>query len=883
MTTSKVKLVIAALLMLGLGTAASAVTHQIWADEPAEADGAQNPPQQAGGAPATTGGGDTRNDLHGDPLPPGAISRLGTLRFRPGGFVNSVDITPDGKYLVTHGHWSGISVWDTASGKELRRHTSDAGDWIGSGLLTPDGQTVVALERVGQKNVVRLRDRANLTVIREFAVGFLQSPRLTPDGKLLVALGGDGNEIAVSVWDLAQGKQLRTWKAHGAHVWAIDLSRDGKTLATGGQDNLIRVWDMSTGRLIRELTGNPNVVGKLSVSPDGKRVASLGMTEIKSGGGASVFPWDNRIRIWNVDTGEQLRLLQMDAKGDFFNGHPPGFSMLDYAPDGKTLVTAGADGLLRFWDPASGREQRRTDIGRGGVMSLAFAPDGQTLAVAGSAIRLIDPATGKDKLPQFGHVWSVFATAASPDGETVATGAEGHVQLWDARTGRPRKRLDGHEQSVHAVQISNDGRTLVSASRDKTLRIWDLATGTERRRLDTSAAYNVVAVTEDSATVAIVNDDKSIRLVDVATGKERQHLAGGDGEWVGGAAFTPDGRSLIVWRGDHTVQVWDLAAGKLARQFDFAEVNNGKALLEPGGARGRSGIAYVAAVSPDRGLIAYASQRGYLAVHEVSTGKAVRVVTDLRPDGGAGTLAFSPDCRSLAWSGWHSIHLLELATGKERQCFDGHRGRIASLAYSADGRTLVSGSEDTTALVWDVVGRTSGQPGPLDPDSAWRDLASEDAATAFQVMRRLSRSARNAVALVNARLAPIPIPDARRLAKLIADLDSGEFELREAAERELETHGEPAAAACRAEIAKSTSLEVRRRLETIADKQERQRWNPGPERLRALRAVEMLELAGTVEAQAALKRLADGAPGAHLTEEARVSLVRLRKRTQSHP
>jgi RNA polymerase sigma factor (sigma-70 family) len=880
MSPSMMKTAMVFFLILGLAVGGGAIVYQICAaansDGPPELARALDPDEPK--KPATV---ESRRDLCGDPLPPGAIARLGTVRFRPGSFLTSVAFTPDGKQLASHGPWSGVNVWDAVSGKEMRRLTAVANDWIGAALLTPDGQSFVTLEGVGQKTFIRIRDRAELKVTRAFPVGaFMHSPRLTPNGKL-IALASNGNDITVEVWDLKDGKQMRSWKAHEGHVWCIDLSRDGKTLATGGADKTIRVWDVTTGRLIRELTGNPNVVGNVAVSPDGNLVASLGMTEVKSGN-ASVFAWDNRIRIWDVATGKEMRQVAMEAKSGVYghvDGHPPGFTTVAFSPDGKALTTAGEDGWLRLWDPVSGKQQRQFALVLSGVVSLAFAPDGQTLAIGGSSIRLLDLATGKDKLPQFGHLLSIHSVAFSSDGRTVATGAEGQIQLWDAQTGKPGIRLDGHEKTVTSLRISGDGRTLLSGSIDRTLRLWDLDTGKERRRLDApNIGFAAPAVTQDGATVALVNDDKAIRLVDLATGKDRQRLPAGD-ERVAGAAFTPDGRSLIVWHADHRAVVWDVAAGKKVRQFEFAETRHPVPRpVPPGGNGGRSASYYIAAASPDGRLVAYANQDNFLAVHEVATGKPVRLVENLADS--AGTLAFSPDGRSLAWSGWRQpvIHLLELATGKERIRFDGHKGGVTALAFTANGRTLVSGSGDTTALVWDLTNNLGSNAGLLDVDAAWRDLASGDAEEAFGVMRRLASSPKDAVALVRQRVFPIRVPDEKRLAKLIADLDSDQFELRAAAQRELEKHGETAVHAYRAALQRNPTIELRRRLEGLDEQQTREIWSPGPERLRALRAVEVLELAGTPEARGVLKTLAEGALGAQLTEEAKSSQLRLANR-----
>src|SRR5262249_45244961 len=147
-------------------------------------------------------------------------------------------------------------------------------------------------------------------------------------------------------------------------------------------------------------------------------------------------------------------------------------------------------------------------------------------------------------------------------------------------------------------------------------------------------------------------------------------------------------------------------------------------------------------------------QPGILPVVDTATGKEVRRFTTaadgvsqlaFSPDGAA-CLAFSPDGKSLAWGGWRdgTVYLGEIATGRERQHFAGHTGRIGSLAFSADGKMLISGSEDTTALVWDLSGRlTMGKKlgaalSAAELEAHWKMLADDDAAAGYRTVQMLA-------------------------------------------------------------------------------------------------------------------------------------------------
>jgi hypothetical protein len=199
-----------------------------------------------------------------------------------------------------------------------------------------------------------------------------------------------------------------------------------------------------------------------------------------------------------------------------------------------------------------------------------------------------------------------------------------------------------------------------------------------------------------------------------------------------------------------------------------------------------------------------------------------------------------------------------MATGKERGRFEGHRADVNSVAFAPDGRTLVSGSGDTTALVWDVTGLQSQEGTEAGSTSAtrngcWRDLAADDAAKAFKAIWALTATPRETVALLQDRLRPVSPVDFPRLEGLVKDLDSDRYATRERATRELEKLGELAEPALRSALNRQPSLETRQRLESLL-----QKLDPihDPERLRSLRAIEVLEHIGSVEAQTLLQQLA---------------------------
>jgi hypothetical protein len=233
----------------------------------------------------------------------------------------------------------------------------------------------------------------------------------------------------------------------------------------------------------------------------------------------------------------------------------------------------------------------------------------------------------------------------------------------------------------------------------------------------------------------------------------------------------------------------------------------------------------------------------------------------------------------LAWGdGEGTVTLWDIAARQVRRRLKGHLAHVTSLAFSPDGKTLASGGADTMVLLWDV-------PGTLDSDpraaqrlqTAWQNLASKDAAKAFDTIGRLIINPEQAVPLLREHLRPVPdTADAKQVARLLADLDSDQFTVRDKAMKQLRQLDERIEPSLRQALQGKTSLEARKRIEELLEGIRTS--GTSPEKLRPLRGIEVLEYIGTPEAKQVLQKLATGASNARLTREAKVALDRLAQR-----
>jgi hypothetical protein len=265
------------------------------------------------------------------------------------------------------------------------------------------------------------------------------------------------------------------------------------------------------------------------------------------------------------------------------------------------------------------------------------------------------------------------------------------------------------------------------------------------------------------------------------------------------------------------------------------------------------------------------------AIWDVASGKQVAELTDkpvaeLTDD--PPICAFSCDGRSLAMASFYgTIRIWETATWTERTRFKGNTEGLTAVAFLPSGQLLCAG-RDTTVLAWDL--RPPRVAASVTLERAWNDLATWEAGEAFQSEGRFLAAPAETVKLFAERVKPVESLDPQRIRRLLADLDSNEFAVREAAAKALREVDEQAIPYLEEALKNPGSLEIRLRVKPILEqKQREQRAGLNPERLRQIRAVRVLEWIGDGESKNLLKRWAGGSVGAQLALEAAAALKRL--------
>jgi WD40 repeat protein len=847
----------------------------------------------------------SNTDAFGDPLPAGAFYRLGTVRLRHQS-TQTMHFSADGSQVLSQGYGM-LRLWDVASGALKRQLPAPKGGRL---IASPDdrflagvaddkvvladkasghelarwdharswdvlafskdgkelvgltaGQTVVRWSTDQRKEIGRVRlDVANVDVKR-----FPDSNRwrLSPDAGIaafLPPVATDEESTTWHFWDTATGKQCRPSIKTDASPDQVCWSPDGRRIAVVVWDNTVVVWDCFAGKRLPFRAGKA-LPPTSSYSPRG--------VAFHPGGKLLAVANSGSIAVWDVDANKPL--WTKEQCGDLFA----------FSRDGKSLAIGGCD-IISLVGTASGKPVGGTQRDPGSISPAwawgwgrtAFCADGQSYMVYDAAgISQIETATGK-RIRSFSdrksedftygglcHGGRLFLRVVR-DKEDKA-----HVFAYDPTTG---KELWRRPNRPMLMQASADGKTLAVLSwKQDELALIDAWTGREIRKLMPTAflydGNSLTTLADDASLAASAHNRGGINLWDMSTGKKIRTLDGPQGSAQGYLSFVPGNKLLVSSRHRRYVHkigetecaaVWDVDTGGKLHAFD-------ESIYE---------------MSPDGRWVACETGKG-IAIRHLRTGKLIATIagsfqsTYSNPP----PLTFSPDSSMVAVRGKEDeFGIWDTLTGQRVGTLVNPRFQLGSVAFSPDSRTLLLSDYGGGSLLVCDVTRRAASPGKIaaqeltraETERHWLDLTSDEGARCHQARWTLVAGGSSTVKFLKQILQREEPIDAKKLAALLAALDSGNFKDRDVAMRELDRIPllRPALETA---LTQGPSLEMRRRIEIILSKQ-------AVHSPRAIRGVLLLEQIATPEARELLQRLASGATGSMWTQEAQAARERLR-------
>ena len=540
----------------------------------------------------------------------------------------------------------------------------------------------------------------------------------SPTAEMLATASGK----TIRLWDASTRILQATLEGHTDIVKSLAFSPDGTLLVSGGADRPAILWDVATRKKNAMLIEQMDIYEYVSLAFSGSgriiavafRVKGLSVKvilwDVKTGESVSLpLPQQSDNRIFDVAFSPDDKLLagtsvQKTFLWDIasrqriaiFGGHGAHVNSTAFMPDGRTMATTGNDGILVFWDITTRKKLDSINVHSAPVLSMAISPDGALLATgsADSTIRLWDTNTRQETTRLRGHSSEVRSLAFSPEGTSLASASkDGTVKLWEPTPRPDSETLVGHNRIVHGIVFSPDSKWLISTSYGApAVKMWDVGSG-----LDLSSALGnppidialCVDISPDGKTLAIGSND--LMLWDMAGKKQIDTLAHPNNN-VNCAVFSPDGKTLATQTFNNTFKLWNVATLRELISFEGYGSHYGAIEFSPDGRK------LAVPRNADQAITLWdvsvlQSYRGE-SPEAILTGHSEEI----------NAVAFSPDGVSLAsGSDDTTIILWDLTTGHKIVTLTGHTSNVHCLAFSPDGRTLASGGNDGTVRLWNLL------------------------------------------------------------------------------------------------------------------------------------------------------------------------------------
>jgi len=587
---------------------------------------------------------------------------------------------------------------------------------LGAFAYNPDRNILASVSF--REKFIKIWDAENAREIKTLGVDVssLYSLIWNKDYTVLVcgAWGGD-----ILFIDFQSGAELRRWKAHRGSVNSLCLSPDGKEILSASFDGTVKKWDSVTGREIAVFANFGGSINQAVFSADGKYfVAACSNGSIKkcdavngrellsipahTGPVHSIACSSDANLIVSGGFDGLVKMWRNGALTRSVNAHNGPVTDLAFSPDYTRIASCSTDGIVKEWSIINGNKLNEFTGHERNITALQYKNNSRILSSSlDNSIKEWDIFSAEPVNVYTGYSSYIHALVFSSDDKYIYSGHGNYitykdsvVKIWDAKTGVLVNNLEGHKKPVSSVDLNAEIMKIASGSSDCTVRIWDMNNNTcdyvlEGHTMDVTA----VSFSPDGARLASASLDNTVKIWDVKTGKKiKEYII--EHERIENVKWRPDGKQIAAAASDK-VYLWEIdkPSGELIIEDTYNYINR---------------IAY----SPDSLRLALGNFNNTISVWDTGNGEKIfSIDKDIFPKTPVCAVQFSSDGKYIVSASGdsfsdhkdNSIKIWDAESGNLLTSMKGHDDNVNALAFSKDGRRVVSSSIDSTIRIWELV------------------------------------------------------------------------------------------------------------------------------------------------------------------------------------